>query len=106
VNVLNARVKELSHQEGSQESKKHEKVDCSESDGFFGRVLRFVFMAIMVQEVNANSVNDKRGHEAEEAFVPFSVQKEPRCAVSSVEKGLVHLEGCEKKVIVHAFILH
>lgn len=63
-------------------------------------------MAIMVQEVNANRVNDKRGHEAEEAFVPFSVQKEPWRAMPSVEKGLVHLEGGEKKVIVHAFILH
>jgi hypothetical protein len=42
VNVANARVEELSHQEGDQQSKHHEKVDCSESDGFFGCVLRFV----------------------------------------------------------------
>ena len=63
-------------------------------------------MAIMVQEVNANSVKGNRGHEAEEAFVPFSVQKEPWSAIPSVEKWLVHLKGCEKKVIVHTFILH
>lgn len=63
-------------------------------------------MAIIVQEVNANRVNDNRGHEAEEAFVPFSVKKEPWRAMSSVEKGSVHLEGGEKKVIVHVFILH
>ncbi len=42
MNVANARVEELSHQDGNQESKQHEKVDCSESDGFVGCVLRFV----------------------------------------------------------------
>ena len=42
VNIANARVEELSHQEGNQESKQHEKVDCSESEGLVGRVLRFV----------------------------------------------------------------
>ena len=52
-----------------------------------------------MQEENTDSVDDGAENDEEETTVPFLVEEEPGCAVTSVKDGGVFFEGCVKLII-------